>query len=188
VIVHEVEIELKSQKKLASRVAPNLRKALSTGTIQILDATSLSIVGVSAPVAVATLSTIQQLGAQYHTHVDYGEAYTHAAALTLGMPAMSHDISALQALINNNFAVPTTVLRYFDLVVAAYQGGYLSEPECDNIRQKLFSQGEWVPRAFTNASFATGLSAFDPRLIDSARPAIGRAVSAPSAFATVIHI
>src|ERR1035437_319592 len=105
VIVPQVEIELKSNRKLAARISYDLKKALSSGLIRVLDVAALSLVGIQDPAAQAIYNAIQQLGNQYLVYSDYGEAFTHAAAITLGVPAMSHDVSALRALSYANLAV-----------------------------------------------------------------------------------
>ena len=173
VIVPEVEIELKSNKKFAARVSTDVRKALSTGLIRVLDQSTLSLAGIAGPTASATLAAIQTLGAQYLAHVDFGEAYTHAAALTLGVPSLSHDISALRVLIGNGLRVPDPVLRLFDLVALAYQIKALSAADCDGIRQALNREKEWLPQCFKNSSFVSGMSAFCPRVRDGAASSVG---------------
>lgn len=185
VIVSEVEIEICSTKKFGNRFDAPLSKIISSGTIQVLDQTSLqaSLVGpVShSGVANATWASIQSLGAQYRLHVGRGEAYTHAAAFLLGVPAMSNDRSALVTLETNQFAVPSPVLRGFDLLVFSYQIGMLTEAECDSFRKSLLQAREGIPSAFKAASFANGLKQFCPRLLDGSMPLLGApACSGPS--------
>jgi hypothetical protein len=176
VIVPEVEIELASNRKFGLRLSARVRKALANQTIRTLDSGVIqSYVGVSVLAAAGTLAAIERLGLQHENHVDYGEAYTHAAALTLGTPAMSHDLSALVALEQAGLPVPNPVLRYFDLVVLGYQVGAMSEADCDRTRQELLAENEWLPRCFEHHSFRDGLRAFCPRLLSGKRPPVGLA-------------
>lgn len=185
-IVSEVELEICSTKKFGNRFDALLTKAISSGTIQVLDQTSLQSYLVSpvthSGVANATWASIQSLGAQYRLHVGRGEAYTHAAAFILGLPAMSNDLSALITLRTNGFAVPSPVLRGFDLLVFSYQIAILTEAECDSFRKSLLQEREGIPAAFKAASFANGLKQFCPRLLDSSKPPVGAQHSSGPAY------
>ena len=176
VVVPEVELELRSNRKFGQRIAPELKKALGTGVLRVLDNTVLENLfpGPSASTsAAATISAIQTLGSQYEVNVDFGEAYTHAAAVTLGVPSLSHDITALRALVNAGARVPDPVLRWFDLMVLALQVGEMSQAECDTVRKTLCALSEWVPLSFQHDSFRGGLSSFCPRILDGNLAPIG---------------
>lgn len=189
-VVREVEIELQSNKRFGPRISHELKKALGSGLIRALDKSVLeSHYGgpPSGPLAAAqAMGQITKLGAQFQKHVDLGEAYTHAAAVTLGEPALSHDLSALKALITAKQSVPGTVLRAFDLIVLCYQVGHLTEQTCDGFRQFLNYESEYIPRCFQHKSFVDGLADFSPRLHDPKFPAIGRANSSPSPYSNTI--
>ena len=179
VIVPEVEIELASNRKYSHRIQSDVRKSIASGLLRVLDKTTLATVlggPAAAASASATLTAIHTLGAQYQRYVDLGEAYTHSAAITLGTPSLSHDITALRALTNAGLATPDPVLRLFDLVALCYQTGDLSAGDCDLIRQTLSGESEWLPLAFKNTSFAGGIHKFCPRILDGTRATIGQAL------------
>src|SRR5207253_1299565 len=131
---------------------------------------------------------IGRIGRDYRRFVDNGEAYTHAAALTLGVPALSNDLSALNALVTNGLSVPATVLRTFDLVTLCNQVNEMSDAECDDLRSFLVGEREYLPACFAKGSFSDGLRSFQPRLLDSAVPPIGMVGPAKYPFATVVNL
>lgn len=100
-VVAEVEIELQSIPRFRKRIAPELKKALANGVLRILDQVVLEAHFGGPPAgslaAASAMTQIAALGREYQQHVDLGEAYTHAAAVTLGVPALSHDRTALNA-------------------------------------------------------------------------------------------
>jgi hypothetical protein len=171
-IVAEVETELMWSRKFGSRFVPQLKKALGNGLFEILDATTLSR-HIPGHLAKGVFEACQNLGQQYNRHADRGESYTLAAAVTLGEPALSNDKSALDALDYNGMALPSPVLRLFDLLVFSYQIGVLGEKECDMTRKELVQLREHVPGAFRNASFVKGLAGFCPRILDGAAAPVG---------------
>lgn len=178
VVVPEVEIELLSFRWFGGRIPGEFKKVLASGHIRILDHGILAAhygnpVGPMA--ATAAIAKIAALGNEYEAHVDFGEAYTHAAALTLEAPALSHDRSALDALIGEGLAVPSTVLRVFDLVCLSYQTKDMTERDCDEFRSMLLGEKEFIPKSFEHKSFVDGLLGFCPRIRDSRIPAIGSA-------------
>jgi hypothetical protein len=109
-------------------------------------------------------STYQTLGAQFYGYVQRGEAYTHAAAVTLGLPAASNDQRAILLMKSRMLPVPSPVLRCFDLLVFAYYDGILSLKDCEKIRKELRTNGEGIPGPFVNASFEDGAKSFPCRL------------------------
>ena len=188
-------MELQSNHRYGQRVEPQLRKALGNGTIRELDAAALKehferIGGDTnaKTLATATEGAIESLGTSLQTWIDYGEAYSHAAALTLGCPVLSHDKKALDALLNAGQAVPSCVLRYFDLLAFAYQVGSLDEKACDGVRSVLNGEHEFIPYQFKNASFLNGLPSFVARLHDGSKPHVGGtpSVKPPFPFANVL--
>ena len=176
-IVEEVETELMWTRRYKDQFAPELKKALANGTIQPLNASTFALY-VPAHLAKGVYTNFQALGLQHSKHADPGED-TLAAAVTLNEPALSNDASALKALDFNGFALPSPVLRAFDLFAFSYQIGALDEQECDGVRQELMKAGEHVPWAFQHASFLNGLNNFCPRLLDGGKNPVG-APAAPS--------
>jgi len=191
-VVPEVEIELRSHRRYATRVSQELTKLLGNGVLKILDKAVLAAHfggPPSGPLASAqALAQIQQLGAQLYRHCDTGEAYSHAAAITLDVPAMSHDRSALDAILNAGLPVPKTVLRAFDLLSLSFQIGYITANDCDQIRSDLVKEGEWVPKSFNKNSFVGGLQSFCPRLHDLKHSRLGGAEPNVSAYSQVIDL
>ncbi len=127
-IVVEVEMELMQSRKFGTKFAPELRKAVGNGTIEILDATAFAKY-VPGHLAKGVFGNFQTLGLQYNKYADRGESYTLAAAVTLNVPALSNDKSALDALDINGMVLPTPVLRAFDLLSFCFQVGALEERE-----------------------------------------------------------
>jgi hypothetical protein len=109
-IVPEVEMELSWTPKFGARFEPDLKKALSSGLLLSLDETSLQPYA-PGPLAKVAIQSIQVLGAEHYKHADRGEAYTHAAAVHLSQPALSNDLSAIEILEYNGFAIPSPVLK-----------------------------------------------------------------------------
>ena len=172
VIVAEVEVELASHRKYGAKVVPEFRKALGNGALEILDIGSMSKY-VPTALASGVFATYQRLGQRYALVVDRGEAYTHAAAVTLDVPAVSNDVSALRALTFHDYQVPSPVLRVFDLFAFALQTGVLDLRDCDAARKELLGRNEHIPRAFQHAAFTDGMKSFCPRILDGARSAVG---------------
>lgn len=178
VVVPEVEIEVTRSRKFGNQFEANFRKMQNSGLITVIDDSNYtSLVNQDASIQQAAAgvshSHIQAEGKRYNLRSDLGEAYTHATAVCLGQPAASNDFSALKALDAAGEALPSPVMRTFDLVVFARQTNALTDQQCDGIRKALANNKEWVPRAFKNTSFKKGLSSFAPRLIDSSHPRIG---------------
>jgi len=71
----------------------------------------------------------------------------------------------------NLLTLPSPVLRGFDLLAFCYQNGCLEPKACEEVRSELSRNGEGMPKAFMNASFADGLKNFSPRLRDGAASA-----------------
>lgn len=166
VIPPEVDIELRSGRKFASRIARDLNKAIGNGALQILDPGSLANAVDSGPAGAALAAQIISRAKRYARIVDFGEAHTHAAAVELKVPALSHDKRALDALIAAGEPVPNTVLRFFDLLAFGVQTKAIAVADADSARSLLLSEGEWIPAAFKNRSFASGVASFGPRVID----------------------
>ncbi len=187
VIIAEVEIELISNRRHGIKVAPELRKALGNGTIEVLDVGTMSKF-VPPELSKGVFGNYQTLGNQYAKIADRGEAYTLAAAVTLNVPAVSNDITALRALDFHGHQLPSPVLRSFDLLAFSLQSGALTEKECDATRKELVGQGEHVPAAFKHASFGDGIKQFCLRICDGNKSPIGIPPSPGPGYTARIHV
>lgn len=76
----------------------------------------------------------------------------------------SNDFNAIRTLESNFHALPTPVLRTFDVLGFCYQSGCLELRVCEAVRSELLKNREGLPKAFMNASFQDGLKNFSPRL------------------------
>ncbi|MGH7205968.1 MAG: hypothetical protein ACREI2_07135 [Nitrospiraceae bacterium] len=194
VIVPEVENELRVHRKYRDQIEARLDKALTTGIIVVLDRATIQACLASSESAIptaaaqSTMERIQSLGAEYNVPVDLGEAYTLAAAVVLEVPALSNDRTALNSLNNADLAVPSPVLRTFDVIAFGSQVHLLSEADCELIRKALIREGEWVPKEFRSSSFAAGLPSFCARLLDRSALAVGAAPSHGHAYARQLII
>ena len=166
-IVQEVDLELRWLGKHRGKFVHPLEKTLKSDVLRVLDPAYFQSLLGTAPVG-ASWAGFQSLGAQYEGRIHRGEAYTFAAAVTLGMPALSNDFSAIKTLEANLLTLPTPVLRGFDLLAFCHQGGSLEPKACEDVRSELLKNGEGMPKAFMNASFGDGLKNFSPRLRDGA--------------------
>lgn len=146
----EVEVELMLSRKFGTKFAQDLKKAIGNGTLQILDAAAFSKY-VPGHVAKGVFGNFQTLGFQFNKYADRGESFTLAAAVTLDVPALSNDKSALDALDFNGMVLPSPVLRTFDLLSFCFQVGALEEKHCDGARKELRQRNEHVPGPFQNA-------------------------------------
>ncbi len=148
-IVKEVDVELRWAGRHKDRFVNQLDKAQRTSVLKVMEeATFQSMVSTAPPGA--SWAQFQSVGAQYEGHVQRGEAYTHAAGLTLAMPVVSNDMSAISTLNAQGLPLPEPVLRLFDLIVFCYQIGAMNDHECDAVRKALSVENEGVSRAFTN--------------------------------------
>lgn len=169
VIVQEVELEMRWLRKYRDRFVPQLEKALKANAIIVLDQVCFQTFLATAPVG-ASWASFQSLGAQYEGHVHRGEAYTFAGSVTLNMPAMSNDFSAIKTLEANLLSLPTPVLRVFDVFAFCLQNGLLLPKACEAFRSELLKNREGLPKAFMNSSFEDGLKNFAVRLRDGDDP------------------
>jgi hypothetical protein len=148
-----------------------LRKAIHNGTIALIDRSLLaSLFGSGAD---GLLRQIESEGQRLRLRVDRGEAYSHASAAVLGVLIATNDTSAINRLLRDNETIPRPILRFWDLIVFAFQSGHLDDSACDKIRQTLRRVAERVPDCFGSQSFADGLPSFYPRLADGGTPPVG---------------
>jgi hypothetical protein len=104
--------------------------------------------------------------------------------VTLGLPALSNDFSAIRTLEANLLTLPTPVLRGFDLLAFCYQSGCLEPKACEEVRSELLKNGEGMPKAFMNASFGDALKNFSPRLRDG----VASAATAMGTYSAILFI
>lgn len=192
VVTPEVEIELQSHRRFAARIAPELKKALDNGLLRLLDRSTLESHYGAPPggtlAADAALAQIAKMGRQYQSYIDTGEAYTYAAAITVGTPALSHDRTALEALEKAGLPLPSTVLRIFDLICLAYQIGEMPVEDCEDFRKALIGEREFIPECFKNYSFYNGLKDFRPRIRDSRASDVGNKYPESFPYSTEIDL
>ena len=170
-IVEAVDYELRQNKKFFTKIKDTYEKLLKTEALIALDDRTYPAF-VNAPQAVS--QAIALLGTRYHDKIDVGEAYTHAASVTLGIPVVSHDRKALAAMDKAGLAYFNPVLTAFDVVVFAHQCGAMSAMQCNDMRKVLIAKGnEYLPEQFKNSSFEDGLPKFSPRLACSVTPRVG---------------
>ncbi len=171
-IVQEVDLEMRWLQKHKDRFVPQLDKALKSSVLRVLDPAYFQSLLSAAPVG-ASWDGFQSLGAQYEGRIHRGEAYSFAAGVTLGVPALSNDFSAIKTLEANLLTLPVPVLRSFDLLAFCFRTGFLELKACESVRSQLLKNGEGLPKAFMNASFEDGLRTFTPRLQDGEALVIG---------------
>jgi hypothetical protein len=119
----------------------------------------------AAATAGTSWGTYQALGGRYYGFVQRGEAYTHAAAVSLAMPAMSNDARAVRVLESQMMSVAVPVLRFFDISSFVHAFGVLTTKECEDMRSELLKRGEGIPGPFRHSSFLSGAKNFPWRLL-----------------------
>jgi hypothetical protein len=163
-VVEEVDVEMRWLQNYRDRFIFQFERALRSGYLALLDKTQFQTHLGTAPVG-ASWESFQRLGQQYEGRVHRGEAYSFAAAVTLNVPALSNDYSAIRTLQSNFLTLPSPVLRAFDLIAFCFQTGCLSAHDCDKFRSQLLGAREPIPHPFQKASFEDGLKDFTPRLV-----------------------
>lgn len=165
-LMSEVEVEVLSNRKFGGIVRPKLEKALKSRSLKILTSSDLDGLAArgSAPVS---LVDIRDLGKDYNIDVGIGEAYTHAAGVTLDSPTVSNDINAIRTLESKGKKLPPTILRSFDLFAFLYAENYIQTPEAEQALKTLKMYREWLPSSLRNASFEDGIRRIDCRLATS---------------------
>jgi hypothetical protein len=166
------EVELRSLTKYAKRIDAPLTKALKNSTLLVL--THAACRNLYGSAADALHPAIQSLGARYRI-VGPGEAYCHAAGVTLGVPVLSNDRKAVLFLSRKGLSVGVPTLSAFDLLIFGYQIGCLREQDCDGFRYQMLERerNESVPAEFRNASVKDGLTRYTPRLLDNLAAVLG---------------
>jgi hypothetical protein len=162
-ITLEVDLELRWLGKHKNAFVPKLDRALKHGILVKLDQGMFQ--GYLGTVTAGTSwASYQALGARYYGFVQKGEAYTHAAAVSLAMPALSNDGKAVRVLEGQMMSVAVPVLRFFDIIIFAHAFGVLTTKECEDIRSTLMGSDEGIPGPFERASFVNGAKNFPCRL------------------------
>src|SRR5690242_5714582 len=96
-ITMEVDTELRWLGKYKNRFVGPLEKTLKDSLLVHLDQRLFqSMLSDASPGT--SWPSFQNLGGQYAKHVGRGEAFTFAAGVTLGLPALSNDFRAIQVL------------------------------------------------------------------------------------------
>jgi hypothetical protein len=187
-VVAEIEMDVRRRPKLQKGMGAGFKKALGNGTLVLLDATQFN--SMSGLTRNTTWADIQARGRRYNVWggLGSGEAYTHAAAYSMGIPAMSNDWAAICLMTEKGLDRPSPILRTFDLLCLAHQINQLAIGPCEAFRSDLLSEKEHVPRAFQNASFAGGLPNFAPRIQCANHSTIGRANPSLSGMDMTIRI
>ena len=165
IVVPEVELEIVWHKKFSSQFEHHFKKAVTAGAITVFDYSRPEL-HLPPQQAAAAVRSILATGRIYARRLGDGEAYSHAACIHLGMPLLSHDMSAIETLSALRLDTAAPVLRVFDLVALAYEHNNLAERDCDAVRQTLSKAKEFLPRPFKRASFRDGLKNYDQRLLE----------------------
>ena len=174
----EVEVEVRRFSRYGREIPDGFTKALSKGLLDLLTPAHLRKIidkfpaNVAADGADALWGFAQSRAREYNVRVDLGEAYTHAAAVELGVPALSNDGSAVRSMKENGLALPRAVFRAFDLYALTVQSAPDSI-DMGKVLGRLKSKGERFPKVFEHSKFEDALPAFDARVLDATRPAVG---------------
>jgi hypothetical protein len=185
IVMEVADIELRWNSRYRARFVVETDKAIRSGTLERLDPIAFQSYLSNAPTG-SSWTQFQTLGTEYARHVQRGEAYTFAAAITLGMPAISNDFRAISTLRTQALALPCAVLRCFDLIAFSYQAGILDLASCEAFRNALFHSSEHIPKLFTGTSFEKGLPAFRSRL--SVTTTSHGVADTPTSFDGTMHL
>lgn len=168
----EVSVIVENVPKFRGR-REQFKKALRNRTLAIVNRDFLApLVGTAAD---SWIRQIDAEGTRLYDFVDRGEAFTHAASIVLNALVATNDTTAVSRLVRQGETLPSPTLRFWDLVVFSHQVGWLSENDCDAIRQFLDKIGERNHPCFSSHSFQDGLPHFYARLTCSEEPGIGAA-------------
>lgn len=164
----EVETEIRSNRKFKEEFAKGFKQYADSGTVTLFDSSKIRELLTSRghpPAQIAPeIARIQSLGDENYQSVGWGEAYVHAAAVVLQLPALSNDLSALQVLGDPKVGCPT--LRFFDLVVFGFEQGWIESAGGEGIVKELKARNEYLPEAFRgHEEFSDCCHAFGCRLV-----------------------
>jgi hypothetical protein len=172
-IMSEVEVEVRSNRKLGALVRIPFEAALKSHSLKVLSSSDLEALssGMSTPIS---LADIRQVGKDFALYVGSGEAYTHAAGVLLDTPTVSNDFNAIKTLESNGKNLPPRIFRSYDLFAFLFDEGYIDIRTAERTLKALKAQNEWIPKCLLHSSFEDGIKGINCRLATSL------AVSAPS--------
>jgi len=179
-IVQAVEAEV---RRLTSKRFQHIKsiydKTLNSSTVRVLTEGLISHEKGTA-IGNSLFNQAEQMGRHLYLSIDRGEAYSHGAAMTLGVPVVSHDKNAINRLCGDGVRFTEPLLRMYDLIGLGVQTKMLTHADCDRVRDELVNQNEWVIQCFRNCKYVDGLPFFFSRLVDSELPVIGSATPSQS--------
>ena len=164
-VTEAVESEMfRPNRRHAECCRDGFQKALDTGLITILSPRTLGQFTSNNPFV--TYDSMELLGQKYHSVIQRGEAYTHAAAHVLKCAVLSNDWKAIRDADRLGLALGHPTFRVYDLLVFLHQCNEFAEKSCDGFRKALHDVDESPHSAFANRKFREGLPAFYPRLVN----------------------
>lgn len=172
-VVPQVEQEVRWHSKFRHLYEPNVHQAVAAGNLVVLDGPkvrSLLLARGTAPENIdVQIQALTRKSNEYSLHVGDGEAHTHAVATALNLPVISNDNQALEVLAAQGKQAAGPTLRLFDLIVFAFDCGWLDESACENVRSTLLSKKEYVPAQFRSKDpFSTARTGFSCRISTTA--------------------
>lgn len=130
-VVEAVEAEVyRLASGRLSHIRPALDRTINSGTVRVLTENLLAHEKGTA-IGTSLFNQADQLGWRLHLSIDRGEAYSHGAAMTLGVPVVTHDREAVNRLGLDGVRFTEPVLRLYDLIGFGVQIGLLNHPDCD---------------------------------------------------------
>ncbi len=172
-IMSEVEVEVRSNRKLGALVRIPFETVLKNRSLKILATSDLDKLSSGMPAPIS-LADIRQVGRDLALYVGAGEAFTHAAGALLDTPTVSNDANAIRTLELNGKQLPPRIFRSYDLFAFLYDEGYIDIRAAERSLKALKIQNEWIPKCLLHSSFEDGIRGINCRLATSL------AVSAPS--------
>jgi hypothetical protein len=179
-IVQAVEAEvLRLTSGRLRHIRARFDKTINSSTVRVLTEDFLAH-DKGRAIGGSLFNQAEQLGRRLHLSIDRGEAYSHGAAMTLGVPVVTHDRQAINKLGMDGVQFTEPLLRLYDLIGFGVQTGSLNHADCDKVRDTLLNENEWVMPCFRSCKYGEGLPFFFARLVDPAFPLIGAARPAQS--------
>ena len=167
-VIPEVETEVSLHRKFKARFGPALAAQIQRAHVTVLDRAKTRRLLVSRGRSPAEIEedfrSLATRARRYQERVDTGEAYSHAIAVELRLPLMSHDWRAVQTLQEAGEAVAVPVARLWDLAALAWDDQVLDEKDGERAIDHLQHEEEGVPRPFSIVKFRDAIKAFPSRL------------------------
>ena len=163
-VVEEVEIEVRNHRKFKRQFEPEFERAVANRELLVLDRSAFLHSGRDRwgeTIAAEQFDSYQAIGEKYAEHVGQGEAYTHAAAVRLGVPVFSHDGAAIRILAALNLPSGRPRLTFFDLLRFGVAEGWVPADRAEESVKYLMNKGEWVPEALRRGS----IEGIEPRIL-----------------------